>query len=100
MSCLSFKEEEEEDATCSPSPRDGQGAAAGARGAVLRLVGGGGAGRPGLIGLMGEVLLQRVQFVPHNHLGRRGDALSPAEQERRKTSKRTSVNRKVSFFSE
>lgn len=64
---------------CSPSPWDGQRAAASTRAAVLRLVGGGGAGRPGLGGRVGEVLLGRVQLVPNNHLRGGGGAFPPAE---------------------
>lgn len=44
------------------------------------------------------MLLQRVQFVPHDHLWRRGDALSPAQQENEK-SKKTSLNSSVIFKS-
>lgn len=70
--------------THSPSSRDSQWAAANACDAVLRVVRGGGAGRPGLVERMGEVLFQRVLFIPNNHLRRGGGAFSP--EERRNTS--------------
>lgn len=63
----------------SPSPRDSQWAATSACDAMLGLVGGGGAGRPGLIEWMGEVLVHRVLLIPNNHLRRGGGAFSPEE---------------------
>lgn len=62
---------------CQPSAGDGQWAAAGARGRVFRLVGGGGAGGPGLAEWMGEVLVQRVGFAPDYHLRRGRGAFPP-----------------------
>lgn len=66
----------------SPSFWDSQWAAACACHTVLRLVGGGGAGRPGLAERMGEVLFQRVLFIPNNHLRGGCGAFSPEERKK------------------
>ncbi len=67
----------------SPSSGDSQWAAAGACDAMFWLVGRGGAGRPGLVEWMGEVLFRRILFIPNNHLRRGGGAFSP--EDRKKT---------------
>lgn len=63
-----------------PSPGDSQWAATTACVAVFRLVGGRGAGRPGLTEWMGEVIVHRVLLIPHDHLRRGGGAFSPEER--------------------
>lgn len=64
----------------SPSPGDSQWAATTACDAVFGLVGGRGAGRPGLAEWMGEVIVHRVLLIPNNHLRRGGGAFSPEER--------------------
>lgn len=65
----------------SPSSWDSQWAAATACDSWFRLVGGGGAGRPGLTERMVEKFLQRVLLVPDNHLRRRRSSFPPEERE-------------------
>lgn len=63
---------------CYPSTGDSQWTAAGASDSVFGLVGGRGTGRPGLVKGMGELLIQRVLFIPNYHLRGGGGAFLPA----------------------